>query len=178
YLTLFDSALEKTDFPTAIKWVTAALVQSPNAVYRSELGTVANGGRTLTPYELATELAYTYTSSGPSDALLAKADSGDLGDLTAIATELLNSEAGKASLMRFFDGYIGYRFASTIEKTDATPAGLSYTQVKADMMTETQTFLAKVIIDGGGGVAELLTSRSTFPSSQLASYYGMPAPSA
>src|SRR5690606_38292582 len=56
YMSLFDTALEQTDFDTAIKWVTTGLVQSPNAMYRSELGTEqGDGTRALTPYEVATQ---------------------------------------------------------------------------------------------------------------------------
>ena len=42
--------------------MTVALIQSPNALYRSEIGADSGGGmRQLSPYEVATELAYTFT---------------------------------------------------------------------------------------------------------------------
>jgi Protein of unknown function (DUF1595) len=41
YLSFFDSALGKSNFKSAIKWLTVGLIQSPNAVYRSEIGTLA-----------------------------------------------------------------------------------------------------------------------------------------
>src|SRR5690606_23576333 len=44
YLSFFDSALAQADFPTAMKWVTVGLVQSPNSVYRSEIGTLGDDG--------------------------------------------------------------------------------------------------------------------------------------
>lgn len=76
YLALFDSGLAKSDFNSALKWVTVGLIQSPNAVYRSEIGTPTTGGkRSLTPTELATEFAYTFTGTTPSDELLAQAES-------------------------------------------------------------------------------------------------------
>jgi ABC-2 type transport system ATP-binding protein len=46
--------------------------------------------RTLTPHEIATELAYTYTGSTPSEELLAQAGSGSLGNPSSIAQSLIN----------------------------------------------------------------------------------------
>src|SRR4029077_11839078 len=57
YLGFFDASMGKSDFKTALKWMTVALIQSPNALYRSEVGTDMGGGmRQLSPYEIATEL--------------------------------------------------------------------------------------------------------------------------
>src|SRR4029077_17423636 len=57
YLSFFDASMGKSDFKTALKWMTVAMIQSPNALYRSEVGTDMGGGmRQLSPYEIATEL--------------------------------------------------------------------------------------------------------------------------
>ncbi|HEY3255109.1 MAG TPA: DUF1595 domain-containing protein, partial [Polyangiaceae bacterium] len=88
YLSFFDSALAKSDFKTALKWVTVGLIQSPNAVYRSEIGTpAADGNRNLSATELATEFAYTFTGTTPTDELLTQAESGAPMDAVALATE-------------------------------------------------------------------------------------------
>ena len=52
------------------------MLQSPYFLYRSELGTQAGGTFTLTPFEVATELAYLLTGTTPDDTLLAAADYG------------------------------------------------------------------------------------------------------
>jgi len=78
YLTFYDAALAKSDFKTAMKWITVGLIQSPNAIYRREIGTTSGNTRTLTPHELATELAYTYTGTTPSEELLTQADGPEL----------------------------------------------------------------------------------------------------
>src|SRR5690606_33441922 len=102
FLGFFDTALSGSDFPSALKWVVVGLIQSPHAVYRSEIGEVqGDGTRLLDSYELATQLAYTYTGSAPSEELLASADAGDLGDLSATADAMLATEAGKQALQRF-----------------------------------------------------------------------------
>jgi hypothetical protein len=175
YLTYFDAALAKSDFKTALKWMTVGLIQSPHAVYRREIGTVqGDGSRTLTPSEVATELAYTYTGSTPSEALLTQAENGNLGDPVALAKSLLSTEPGKQAFQRFFEAYVGYPRAAAIQKAKVQ----EYATVSADMPQETRRFIDEVLLQKGGGVKELLTATTTNPSTRLAQYYGFGAPSA
>jgi hypothetical protein len=174
YLAFFDASLAKSNFTAALKWMLIGLIQSPNALYRSEIGAVASSDhlRHLTPYEVATALAYTFAGSTPSADLLAKADSGDLGDVVGVARSLQATSAGRDVLRRFFQGYIGYTAVSSIQKPNiATFSGLS-----ADMVRETDAFIDDVVLNHGGGMKELLTATTTNPSAALASYYGFPAP--
>jgi hypothetical protein len=174
YLGIYNSIAPRSDFKTGIKWMTVGLIQSPHAVYRRETGTVAGGARTLTPHELATQLAYTYTGSTPSEELLSLADSGSLGDLPTLAQNLIATERGKVAVQRFFEAYLGYTNATAIEKTNL-PA---YATAAPDMVRETRAFIDGVLLQGGGGLRELLTSPTTYPSQALATYYSLPAPSA
>ena len=172
YLTFFDSALAKSDFKTAIKWITVGLIQSPNAVYRSEIGTVANGTRQLDAHELATELAYTYTDTTPTEDLLAQADSGTPLDAAAIAKSLLATPAGKANLRAFFEAYTDFPRVASIDR-----AGVAqWSSLRNDMLQETRSFIDQVVIQNNGGLKDLLTAPTTNPSTALASYYGFPAP--
>jgi hypothetical protein len=174
YLTFFDSALAKSNFATALKWVLVGLIQSPNAVYRSEIGTAASDGtRNLSADEVATEFAYTFTGSTPSDALLTQAESGSSVDVVSLAKSLLASDAGKAQVEQFFEAYLGYPQVASVERTNVT----NFMAVRNDMVQETRTFIDQ-IVQNNGGLQDLLTSPNTNPSIQLASYYGMPAPSA
>ena len=54
YLAFFDQSLAKSDFKTSLKWMTIGLIQSPNAIYRSEIGVVQGSARKLAPVELVT----------------------------------------------------------------------------------------------------------------------------
>jgi hypothetical protein len=151
------------------------LIQSPHAVYKSEIGVLnTDGVRQLSPVELATELAYTFSGSTPSPELLAAAESGALGDPVEQATALLATERGKQALQRFFEGYLGYTSAAAIQRPNI-PA---FSDVSGDMVQETRAFLNDVLFNGAGGVRELLTAPTTNPSQALASYYGLPAPAA
>jgi hypothetical protein len=174
YLAFYDAALARSDFKTAIRWITVGLIQSPNAIYRREIGAASGNMRALTPHELATSLAYTYTGTTPSEDLLTQADNGTIADPVATAKTLLATTRGKEALQHFFESWLDYPRASSMEKQNIA----TYANVRGDMVQETRAFIDDVVIQKGGGLRELLTAATTNPSTALAQYYGFPAPSA
>jgi hypothetical protein len=172
YLTFFDQSLAKSDFKTALKWMTVGLIQSPNAVYRSEIGTVQGSARKLSAVELATELAYTYTGSTPSDDLLSKAESGTMDSPATVAAAMLATTAGKETLQRFFASYFDYGNVTAIQKANVS----NFSSLSADMVEETRHFIDSIVFQQKGGLKELLTATSTYPSKALAAFYSFPTP--
>jgi len=171
YGALFDSVAAKSDFETGVHWVLVALMQSPNAVYRSELGQAASGKLQLTPDEVATELAYTFGGTTPTADLRAAAARGDFAApeaRVAKAKELLATPAGQEQLHQFLAEWSGYgRVAS---KTKTTVGG--FETLRSSMIAETKQFLADIVITQKGGVKELLTANYTYVDSGLAALYG------
>ncbi|HKO53747.1 MAG TPA: DUF1588 domain-containing protein [Polyangiaceae bacterium] len=172
YLSYFDSALQKADFETALKWLTVGLIQSPNAVYRSEIGTADGDTRRLDSREIATELAYTYTGTTPSEALLTQAERQMTLDAPVLARGLLASDAGTTTLQHFFERYLDYARIASIEREGIPQWGA----VRGPMIEETRSFIDQIVMRNGGGLKELLTSGTTNPSRELAAYYGFSAP--
>jgi hypothetical protein len=172
YLAFYDAALTKSDFKTALKWITVGLIQSPNAIYRREIGTASGNMRTLTPHELATALAYTYTGTTPSEDLLTQADNGSIADPVATAKTLLATTRGKEAMQHFFESWLDYPRVASLEKQNIA----TFANVRGDMVQETRAFIDDVIIQKRGGLRELLTATTTNPSTALAQYYGFPAP--
>jgi hypothetical protein len=168
YLSFFDTSLGKSDFKTALKWMIVGLIQSPNTLYRSEVGTDSGGGmRQLSPYEIATELAYTFTGTTPTDSLLSMAGSGNLGDLTTVAKGMLATTTGKETLQRFFDQYLGYSGVTAMQKPNIS----TFASVSDDMVQETHSFIDQIVFQNAGGLKSLLTATTTNPSKALATYY-------
>jgi hypothetical protein len=174
YGSLFDSVAAKSDFATGVRWTLVAMLQSPSAVYRSELGTSANGTRQLTGDELATELAYTFGGTTPSAELRAAAARGDFASAearVAKAKELLSTAGGREQLHQFLAEWSGYgRVAS---KTKTTIPG--FDALRGSMLQETKQFLEEAVINRKGGVRELLSGSYTFLDSGLATLYGFGA---
>jgi len=174
YLGYFDAQLAASDFRSALRWMLTGLVQSPHAIYRREVGVNEGGTYHLSQYEIATELAYTFSGTTPSESLLQQADAGQLqtaDQIAAAAGALLATPNGTEVLHQFFKGWLGY---------DQVPPSLpnvpTFAAVAPDMVQETTHFIDQVVISGRGGPRELLSSTFTTPSLNLANFYGFPAP--
>jgi hypothetical protein len=175
YVALFQQVSTAKDFATGISFVTRALVQSPHAVYRREVGTLDAGTYKLSPAELATELAYDFTGTAPSAELLAAADAGQLATpeaLEAKARELLMTDDGLRVVEKFFDSWLGYGRTSSVSK----PGVPEFDGLRDQMVGETRRFLGQVVVTENGGLNELLTASFTNPTPSLATFYGFPAP--
>jgi uncharacterized protein DUF1588/uncharacterized protein DUF1592/uncharacterized protein DUF1595/uncharacterized protein DUF1587 len=177
YLDFFNTALTATgSFPEAIGWLARGLIESPHFLYRRELGTAAGDVRKLDQYEIATELAFTYSASTPSDALLDRASRGELATpdaLVSTARELLLSPRGRDVIQHFFDAVVGYGRVTTLAKSNDAQA---FEARRGEMAEETRRFIDEVVINRLGGVRELLTASFTMPTQQLASFYGLSTP--
>jgi hypothetical protein len=177
YLSLYAKVVPKVGFAAWVKWATVALLQSPHAVYRSELGSEAGA---LSSYEIASALAFTYTGAPPDDALLNAAATAGLDSrdqVVATARRLVLDDAGavrpkaKEMLLAFA------RQWANLSKLDVlTKRADKYPQwnegVRASMRQEIEGFFTRVVADQKGTVADLLTAPYTLVDSNLAGYYG------
>lgn len=83
------------------KTALAAMLMSPNFLYRSELGAPDGHGHfKLTPYEVATALSYTFLGTTPGDDLLAAAAAGELDDDKGVETGRASSSQIRAHACR------------------------------------------------------------------------------
>lgn len=174
YLTLFDSVRAKASFAAGIKWTLVALIQSPGTMYRSELGTSDGAVRTLSQYEIATELAYNYSGTTPSPALLDKAERGELSSPDVLLREaktLIASPRGQAVVRQLFRYWFRYDRAASVTRPDVT----NYFTVRTSLVEETQRFLDQVVLTDRGGLQSLLTADFTFVDQTLATHYGFGA---
>jgi hypothetical protein len=171
YRDYFSTVETRSNFVTAAKWTLVALLESPHTLYRSELGQAASGERTLSPYEIASALSYTFGGSTPTEELLAKAEKGELDSAEARVTEarrLLDTPRGQKVMRSFFREWSGYTRVETQTRPDAP----DFADVRPRMVAETERFFDEVIYAQGGGVRELLTADYSFPDATLAAYYG------
>ena len=153
------------------------MMQSPHAVYRSELGDGKGSyaaGQTypLTQYQIASELAYTFGGSTPSADLLAKADQGELSTADALVIEarkLQLTDRGQEVIREFFREWLSYR--TVVDKVKTT--NKDFDLVKGPMAEETRRFLDQVILTKNGGVRDLLLAPYTVVNSGLATFYGI-----
>lgn len=185
YLELYDEVGATDGFSAFASSATATMLQSPNFIYRSELGEPDdNGGYVLSGYEVASALSYTFTGSPPPDALLELAASGGLqssDEILEAARELALDSDGtptpelRARLHAFHRQWLGLSSLENAEKDPILYPGFD-DSVKTAMQAELDAFLERVLFEDGGGAAELLTVDHSELDGALASYYGFGQP--
>jgi Protein of unknown function (DUF1592)/Protein of unknown function (DUF1588)/Protein of unknown function (DUF1595)/Protein of unknown function (DUF1587) len=177
YLALYNAVAARSDFWRGARWVLAQMIQSPNTLYRREVGKPRGNGYHLDQYELASELAYTFTGTTPGEDLLDRAEKGMLGSpeaLVATARGLLDSPAGHRAIGEFFRLWLGYDQVRTDQRDKVS----DFAGVREKLVEEARQFLERVVYADRGGLEQLLTAPYTVIDAQLASYYGLPAPAA
>lgn len=172
--TLYTSAL-KTDagasVSEAVQYSVYALLQSPQFLYRTELGNdwKADGG--LTPYELASMLSYFLTDNLPDQPLLDAAAQNRLASATDIAPHvdrILQTSAAKQNLEGALVSYFSYPNLETQVIQDAAFTG----DMRHSMYREAELFLQNTL--WSSPLSELLVSRKGYVNATLAPIYGMP----
>jgi hypothetical protein len=159
----------------------AGLLQSPNFLYRLELGEAdptTPGRLRYADHEIATRLSYFLLDSLPDEPLLAAADRGELASIDAIrsqARRLVDSPAGRESIRGFARDLFNLAAVDTVPKDpmlypEFTPALRASMREEFERMWETAGFAAP------GGLLDVFTTRSTFVDDGLAAVYGLAPP--
>lgn len=177
YLATYD-ALAAAAPDSAVMYTVVALLNSPNFLYRFELGEPTGDDRfELTGEEIATSLAYTFSASPPSAELLARGRAGELASPEARVAEarrLLDTPRGREVMEDFTRRWLRYDQVRNLVKDPGVVAGFEL--LRGDMAEETRRFLDFIIYVRRAGVRELLTSDVTFVTAALAQHYGLPQP--
>jgi hypothetical protein len=185
YLKLFDTSVTGGDFKVGVGLVLQAMLVSPNFLFRSELGTDGGQGTfSLTQYELASALSYTYWGTMPDSALFTAASTGALANKTEIETQarrLLADPRGRARIASFFyewlespRAYIAAKDMGTYPDLYKGATGLS--GIVDAMRAEEDAFITNVVFDSTKKFSELFTADYTFANDTLAGFYGLTAP--
>ncbi len=179
YAALYADQRTRADHAAGLRQVVQTMLQSPYLLYRFELGSASSGPqRALTPYEVATELAFLLTASTPDDALIAAADGNLLTtpvELEQQARRLLSLPSARVAIQRFVRSFADIQGLDLLTKDAAVyPA---YTpQLRSAMQLETGRFIESVLWEGDGAYSSLLTAPFSFVNADLAPFYGLPDP--
>lgn len=176
---LFDAGAELVAsgdaFKDGVQITIEAMLQSPDFLYREELGTATNeNGRVLlSGHELASRLSYFLYDSMPDDELLRAAGAGELSDPAQVRAQVerLLSDAGTlARVVEFHEQAFDFeRYGRISVDTDTFPSAPEDLQSRA--LSASRLFLEDVI-QSGGGLGELLTAPYAYADSELAPLYG------
>lgn len=180
YLLGFQNPYESVPAATSgVRLLLTALIQSPQFLYRTELGAAGDTSAepTLTSHELASSLSYLATGGPPDSTLMQHADSGQLSSppiLDAQIRRLIASTSGRDQLSQFFLELLG---ADNIASLGSATGPLTASLANA-MKTETKKYVEHVIFNSSGNLSEILSSNYTIANQELASHYGFASSSA
>jgi hypothetical protein len=178
---VYAQARAEWDFAAGIKLVIETMLQSPQFLYRVEIGEPRAPGeiwQRLTPWETASRLSYLLWGSMPDDGLFRAAEDGKLATRAEVETQarrLLADPRALEQIAHFHERWLGLYLLGDLDKDPATFPEYS-PGLRPSMLEEMRRFVAAVFTEGGGTLTTLFTGSFTFVDAALAAYYGVPAP--
>lgn len=156
----------------ALRYGVYAVFESPQFLYRTELGAEPQSAGALTSAEMASQLSFFLTDGPPDQPLLDAAAADELTEPAGIAAQaqrLLELPATRQNLQAALFSYFGLSSLDSVVVDD--PAYTS--AVRGAMHRESQLFLANTL--WSGPFSALLTSRRAAIDASLAPFYGLDA---
>ena len=150
----------------------AAMLSSPQFLYRSEVGDANGAVYKLTGYEMAAYMSYTLTGTTPSATLLAAAGRGDLNTAAGVrlqAATLLNSANAGSVLSDFVNLWLGTEHLEIKEKTGVA----NFAILANDMKLELGKNFANAMLTPGSTFAGIYNPSRTYVNQRLATLYGL-----
>ena len=173
-VTHFQKQQQVGDVRFAVQELLAAILTSPNFVYRTELGTGTGSAVTLTAFEKASALSYFLTDGPPDAQLLAAARAKGLETAAQIEaqTRRLVAQAGNAlGLVKFFHESFVLDDVAVVAK-DAKRFPEWKAQLATDLAGESDAFLRQVLWGEDAKLSTLLAANFSMVNGRLATFYG------
>ncbi|WP_437682133.1 DUF1592 domain-containing protein [Sorangium sp. So ce131] len=175
YEERFTAGSDGYTFEDGIEWVVFSMLQSPNVLYRVELGEASAGDVTEpTPYEMASRLSYLIWQSQPDEELTRAAAAGELGTPEQVEAQARRMLADPKAdrLLEYFDQWLDTDMLSGMRRDPAVypdlPSGLP-----ALLREETRAFVRDLFANPSGSFGDLVSADHSFVNGALAQHYGV-----
>lgn len=163
------------DFWAGLEFALAGFLQSPNFLFRVELGEPDGDIRRYTDYEMASRLSYVLWNTTPDDLLLEAAARGELTTdegLRAQVDRLLASDRSREAVRNFFAELLVLDDLDSVEKSTETYPQFTES-FRASAREETLRLIEHLTFELDADYRELFTTDITFVDAQLAEHYGL-----
>lgn len=175
YTAIFQEKFGRSDYAGGIRLTAETMLQSPHFLYKTEIGEGSSPDRTLTSYELASQISYLATGAPPDAQLLAAAGADKLtlpGEREAQLRRLLATPESTSWVTIFVEEWLGISKAGYLAK-DQT-AFPSYTPtLSVAVAEESSRFIANLLTSSNGSLQTLFTADWTFSNAELGAHYGL-----
>ncbi len=164
-----ELAQSEDDFYAGVEVVLRSILFDPEFVFRIEIGdpTDEAGVFRLNDFEVATRMSYFLWGTTPDDALLARAEAGELrtpDQVRATAEEMVDDPRALDRVDEFHAMWLGY-------------ATLGHApDLAAAMRAETRALLEQVVFEEKAPWVDVFAARGTYVNDLLAEHYGLPTP--
>jgi len=192
YRSLFADATTTEQITQALQLALSTALSSPQFLYRQETGiavsdiragntgatlptqAIDNDSYVLTPYELASFLAFTFTGSTPDAELLSAAKNGGLTTDAAIEAEV-NRLLSKISARAHFGRFASQWLEAGASSTNLFPVTVTGFNAKVDesMRMEMQEYFTHIALDEAGPFSKLLANNYGIVNETLVNFYGL-----
>ncbi len=180
-LLIANAAEALGDFYEGVAFGIAAILQSPNFLYRPGFGEPdpdLPGQTRYTNWEMATRLSFFLWNGPPDDELLDAAERGDLTRFSSLADQanrMLNDVKARRGLRNFITEYLRL---DELDHLDKDPKIFTYYSPEVGPAAREETLLdyEHLVFDEDSDMRDIFTTRRTFVNGKLASMYAVPAP--
>ena len=166
------------DWKKGVEYAIAAVLQSPNFLFRTEVGNRDSESNAYTSYDMASRLSFFLWNSMPDDALFEAAASDALTtreQVYAQTVRMMSSPRFETGLRAFFDDFLELYELDHLLK-DPKIFEQYDPHLGIDAAQETWLLIKDLVLDNPTDFRTLMTADYTFINPRLAAVYGMPAP--
>jgi polyisoprenoid-binding protein YceI/cytochrome c553 len=181
YTAMANGSKTNGNVKDGIQLAIKALLSSPQFLYRHEIGelnsALGSGAYELTPYEMATWLAYNFTGTTPDATLIQKAAANQLNTPDAIKIEaqrLLNlssSSLAKAKFGEFVGSWLGTDELENATKDETVWPG--FAALIPYMKQEVREDFTSVVLNSSEKFGSIYNANYTYINGPLAQHYGI-----
>ncbi|MBK9262143.1 MAG: DUF1592 domain-containing protein [Polyangiaceae bacterium] len=170
-----DIAGQLGDGSHGIKYMLAAVLQSPHFLFRVDIGEMGPDTYRYSSWEMASRLSFLLHDAPPDEALRTAAQNGELTSpegIRAHAQRLLDDPRARATLVRFFRDFMSLSKLDHLDKLPDKFPQLSAT-LGPSMRMQMERMFEQNVFERQGDFRELFTTRDTYVNEDLARIYGM-----
>jgi len=170
-----DIAGQLGDGAQGIKYMLAAVLQSPHFLFRVDIGEMGPETYQYSSWEMASRLSFLLVDAPPDEPLRIAAEKGELTtpkNIRAHAERLIADPRARTTLVRFFRDFMNLSKLDSLDKLPEKFPQITATlgpsmRIQMERMFEQNVFVRQ------GDFRDLFTTRDTYINEDLARVYGI-----
>jgi hypothetical protein len=170
-----DIAGQLADGAQGIKFMLAAVLQSPHFLFRVDIGEMGPDTYRYSNWEMASRLSFLLLDAPPDQALRTAAAKGDLTspeNIRAHAQRLLDDPRARTTLVRFFRDFMNLAHLDGLDKLPEKFPQITAT-LGPSMRVQMERMFEENVFERQGDFRDILTTRDTYLNEDLARVYGI-----